>query len=210
MLHRLPSSALLPSSRHPSRHGGPQRAPVGAQARQWLTAPGSLTARLRQHGEVRVQVLRQGHQILWPQEQIAIGTRCGHVREVVLTIDGREAVWARSVTSTRGLKGPWRALKGLGTRPLAELLFEHRGVQRDPLWGAKLARHSPAHSHLARHWCALTGSATPDATPYCSPSSAHCPPPTWARRSVFWHKGQPLQVMESFAPWVLRLSAIKR
>ncbi len=206
MLHRLPSSALLPSSRHPSRRGGRQRTPVGAQARQWLTAPGSLTARLRQHGQVRVQVLRQGHQTLWPQERVAIGTRCGHVREVVLTIDGREAVWARSVTSTRGLKGPWRALKGLGTRPLAELLFEHRGVQRDPLWGARLARHSPAHSHLSRQWRALSGTSAPDAAPNASPYCA----PTWARRSVFWHKGQPLQVMESFAPWVLHLSAIKR
>lgn len=209
MLHRLPSSALPPSSRHPSRRGGGQRAPVGAKARQWLTAPGSLTARLRQHGVVRVRVLRQGHQTLWPQEQIAIGTRCGHVREVVLTIDGREAVWARSVTSTRGLKGPWRALKGLGTRPLAELLFEHRGVQRDPLWGAKLARHSSAHSHLARQWQALTRNAAPDATPDTTPCFARYSAPTWARRSVFWHKGQPLQVMECFAPWVLRLSAIK-
>ncbi|MGE5452380.1 MAG: chorismate--pyruvate lyase family protein [Acidobacteriota bacterium] len=198
MLHRLPSSALLPSSRHLSRQGGGQRAPVRARARQWLTAPGSLTARLRQHGPVQVRVLAQGHQTLWPQEQAAIGTRCGHVREVVLTVNGREAVWARSVTSTRGLKGPWRALKGLGNRPLAELLFEHRGVRRDPLWATRLSQHSAPHAHLSRQWRPLTGPALPSALP------------AWARRSVFWHKGQPLQVMETFAPWVLDLSAIQR
>ncbi|MCC7546092.1 MAG: chorismate lyase [Aquabacterium sp.] len=200
MLHRLPSSALPPLSRRDARHGGQGRVPVQTSTRQWLSAPGSLTARLRQHGTVKVQVLRQGHQALWPQEQQAIGTRCGHVREVILTIDGRPAVWARSVTSARGLKGPWRALKGLGARPLAELLFEHRGVKRDPLQGARLASHSPAHGHLKREWLALA---------HAQPGTrADAPPaPAWSRRSVFWHKGQALQVMECFAPWVLPLSA---
>ncbi len=138
--------------------------------------------------------MRQGHQRLWRQEQGAIASRSGHVREVVLTLNGHPAVWARSVTSPLGLKGPWRALKGLGARPLAELLFEHRGVARDPLWGQRLALRSPEHAHLLRSWRSV-----------CT-----APAPAWVRRSVFWHKGQALQVMESFAPWVLALPVAHR
>ena len=133
---------------------------------------------------------------MWPQERQAIRCAHGHVREVVLSIDGRPAVWARSVTSQSGLKGPWRALKGLGTRPLAELLFEHPQVKRDPLWGARLPLSSLEQSHLARQWHALEHGA-----------AELGPAPAWVRRSVFWHKGHALQVMECFAPWVLALSA---
>jgi len=28
------------------------------------------------------------------------------------------------------------------------------------------------------------------------------PAPSWARHSLFHHHGQPLQVLEAFAPWV--------
>lgn len=194
MLPRLPHSALLRAT--PRRHTrAVHRTSVDRLTRQWLTAPGSLTARLRLHGQVSVRVMRQGHQSLWPQEQGAVRARTGHVREVVLTIDGRPAVWARSVTSAKGLKGPWRALKGLGTRPLAELLFEHRGVRRDPLWSDRFPDHSRQASHVRRQWRDFaTRAHEPERTP------------AWARRSVFWHKGQALQVMECFSPWVLRLS----
>ncbi len=122
---------------------------------------------------------------------MALASRFGHVREVILMLNGQPAVWARSVTSAQGLKGPWGALKGLGTRPLAELLFEHRGVRRDPLWSQRLTRHGREHTHLLRSWKLASSE----------------PGPAWVRRSVFWHKGQPLQVMESFAPWVLALPA---
>lgn len=120
--------------------------------------------------------------------------RCtqGHVREVILRVDGRAAVWARSATPLGAVKGPWRAIKGLGTRPLAELLFEHNRVRRDPLQVQIFMRQAPEHGHLARQWAQAT--------------MARDTAPTWARRSVFWHQGHPLQVMESFATWVSTLS----
>ena len=96
----------------------------------WLQAEGSLTARLRQFGPVQVQVQRQGHMALWVPEQQDVRQRGGYVREVVLLLNGRPAVWARSVTSMAASRGPWRALQGLGTRPLAELLFAARPVAR--------------------------------------------------------------------------------
>ena len=184
-LHRC-----IPSSRPPGQH--PPHGCVSTSLRRWLQAPGSLTARLRAHGTVTLQVTFQGHLALWPQEREALGTSEGHVREVVLLIDGRPAVWARSVTPLSAVKGPWQAMRGLGARPLAELLFTRRHVQRDPLVGERLARHSAERQHIVREWqrLGMAGSA---------------PAPVWCRRSVFWRRGQPLQVMESFAPWVTQL-----
>lgn len=172
-----------------------RRQAIPARLRRWLSAPGSLTARLRLHGQVSVQLLNQGRRTLWPQERQALGCQQGHVREVVLRINGRPAVWARSSTPLNAVKGPWRAIKGLGTRPLAELLFEHSQVRRDPLVAQAFARQSPERRHLARQWARLGLSPATDA------------PPTWARRSVFRHRGHPLQVLESFAPWVASLPA---
>lgn len=162
--------------------------------RQWLSAPGSLTARLRLHGAVRVEVLAQGRRRLWPQERQALGCCVGHVREVVLHIDGRAAVWARSSVPVRAVKGPWQAIRGLGTRPLAELLFSHRAVRRGPLQTLRLRLHAAAGAHMARQWAGLSAQQ-----PHASQPS---PPPQWARHSLFHHHGQPLQVLEAFAPWV--------
>jgi chorismate--pyruvate lyase len=169
---------------------------VGAQApwpirparpglKRWLQATGSLTARLRRHGTVRVQVLSQGTQRLTPSERRALGLASGHVREVLLWVDDQAAVWARSATSPRALRGPWKALKGLGTRPLAELLFNHHRVQRGPLQRHPWRKGGPEHSRANRHW------------PPNQPSA-----PLWARASVFQHHAQRLRVMEAFSPHV--------
>lgn len=184
------------------------RQPVSPLLRQWLSAPGSLTARLRLHGRVRVEVLDQGRRWLWPQERRALGCGVGHVREVVLRIDERPAVWARSSVPVRAVKGPWQAIRGLGTRPLAELLFSHRAVRRGPLRALRLTAHGPAGSHMARQWARLHPAADAvaagdiSASPSSSRSSLLGPAPCWARHSLFLHHGQPLQVLEAFAPWV--------
>lgn len=161
----------------------------------WLQASGSLTARLRAHGNVTVQVQSQGTRALWPSEQDSLQARAGHVREVVLLLDCRPVVWARSTTTHRALQGPWKALSQLGSRPLAELLFQGRAVHRAPLQTECIARHGPVDTRLRRHWNALTD------------ASAANPAPQWARSSVFWHSGQPLRVMEAFSPWIVALQA---
>ncbi len=186
----LPRSAApsLPSPRSAHHHGlrrDPH--PPSASLHAWLTAPGSLTARLRAHGVVEVRVQRQGSQRLWPEERRDLACRSGHVREVVLLLDGVPVVWARSATSNRALHGPWKALTGLGARPLAELLFQRSHVCREPLRIQQLARHGRAEARLRAAWPG--------------------PLPRWARSSVFWQHGQPLRVMESFAPWVEELDA---
>lgn len=171
--------------------------PVDARLRAWLQAQGSLTARLRAFGDVQVQVLRQGIQPLWPMEQAELQQRCGYVREVVLWVDGRPAVWARSATPLAAIKGPWRALRGLGTRPLAELLFASSHVLRSPLRMHRLPKGGAMQTYVAGQWQALAGCAL------LKQSAGNAP--RWMRSSVFWHTGHPLRVMEAFAPWVCAL-----
>jgi chorismate lyase len=154
---------------------------------RWLRAAGSLTARLRQHGLVRVQVLSQGTQRLTRPERQALKRVSGHVREVLLWVDNEPAVWARSATSQRALRGPWKALKGLGMRPLAELLFSHHRVIRGPLCQHDWHSGGPEHLRMQRAWPAAKRLM-----------------PRWARASVFQHHGQGLRVMESLAPRLAR------
>lgn len=187
-----PARVRISRSRQDARRVGP--GPVSPRLRQWLSAPGSLTARLRLHGTVRVEVLDQGRRRLWPQERRALGCCVGHVREVVLRIDEQPAVWARSSVPVRAVKGPWQAIRGLGTRPLAELLFSHRAVRRGPLQALRLRAHAQTGAHMAWQWARLNmGEAS---------ASPPTPNPRWARHSLFHHHGQPLQVLEAFAPWV--------
>jgi chorismate--pyruvate lyase len=164
--------------------------PISASLRAWLKAPGSLTARLRRHGPVEVIVLRQGSQTLWAQERGDLQCLYGHVREVALLVNGVPAVWARSAASHTAIQGPWKALVNLGNRPLAELLFQGRHVPRDALKPHYIRRHGPMECQLRDAWAAL------------HPGSGNADLPRWARSSVFWHKGQPLRVMEAFAPWI--------
>lgn len=154
---------------------------------------------MRLHGTVRVEVIDQGRRQLWPQERRALGCSVGHVREVVLRIDELPAVWARSSVPARAVKGPWQAIRGLGTRPLAELLFSHRAVRRGPLQALRFKLHGPAGAHMARQWARLDPAAAVADAPR---SSTPAPLPSWARHSLFHHHGQPLQVLEAFAPWV--------
>jgi chorismate--pyruvate lyase len=169
--------------------------PSDSRLQHWLQAPGSLTARLRQFGPVEVRVQRQAATRLWQPEQDDLQQRCGYVREVVLLLNGRPVVWARSATPLAASKGPWRALQGLGTRPLAELLFAARPVQRAPLRTLHLPRGGAMQSHVRRQWLQLPQQTEQEGVP------------RWARSSVFWHQGHPLRVMEAFSPWVCALAA---
>ena len=168
----------------------------GRRVRPWLGASGSLSARLAQHGaQFRVQVLNQGMQPLQADEARALGLpgrSIGYVREVVLSVDGVPVVFARSVTSHTHSMGPWRAIRGLGTRPLADVLFKRMGISRTPMAFAHLTPASGLARHVETAWATSTGQSV----------KAGVLP---ARRSVFTRYGAPLLVMEVFAsaqhPW---------
>jgi chorismate--pyruvate lyase len=158
--------------------------------RHWQTAPGSLSLRLAAlGGRLEVQRLSQRVQPLLPGEahdlQRPADTRV-LVREVLLRVDGRALVWARSVVPARATRGPWRALLGLGSRPLAELLFADPAVSRSALQPETWRRGSPWHRRATAAWQAGCGQPWPGNQ-------------VVARSSVFWRGGMPLRVFEAFA-----------
>lgn len=163
-------------------HSDPQRA--------WLTYPGSLTRRIVERSrrfEVRLvsQTLRFPHD----DEYRALGRpahRLAFVREVVLHADGRAVVMAHSIVSRRDLRGAWRPIAGLGTRPLAELLFADARVSRGPFEYARLEPRHPLHRRAQE----LLGKG-------CGALAA--------RRSLFRLRGRPLMVTEVFLPELARL-----
>lgn len=158
--------------------------------RSWLLSDGSLSRRLAQaFGHFQVQVLRQGTAPATSEERRLLRRharghlrlpRC-HVREVVLWGDGRPLVHARSVLPAVQARLAWRALRGLGQRPLADLLF---GPQAAPCVRLGAQRSTPLQ---ARRLSARL-------------QWAHHP--LWSRRSVFTRRGVPLLVTECFAPAV--------
>lgn len=158
--------------------------------RRWLQASGSLSARLATTGQsFSVQVLRQGRQPLARDEATALGLgaqRTGYAREVVLWVDNTPMVFARSVTAYRDSVGAWRSVRGLGSRPLADVLFRRTGILRQPLAFTRLMRQSPLQRDVARRW--LAAGCRPDV-----------PTALLARRSVFKRRGAGLLVMEVFA-----------
>lgn len=163
--------------------------------RAWLRAPGSLSQRLARHGRFEVQLLRQATAKLRAPERRQLGhprRGCTLVREVLLRVDGKPLVWARSSLHKTGLAGPWKALKGLGTRPLATLLYADPRVSRSLLQPKRLAVQGPTRRQMARQWQQVTGEAPPRGM-------------LWSRHSVFRRQGALLRVMELFHPDVAAL-----
>lgn len=158
--------------------------------RRWLQASGSLSARLAACGDIfSVEVLAQGRQALSAEEANALGSgamRVGYAREVLLRVDGKPMVFARSVTAHADSVGAWRSVRGLGVRPLADVLFRQTGISRKPLAFCQMARQSAMQRHVARSWETATGTKL----------AAHA---LSARRSVFMRQGAALLVMEVFA-----------
>jgi chorismate--pyruvate lyase len=103
------------------------------------------------------------------------------IREVYLFCDEVPVVFAHSVLPAHSLKGAWRALHGLGSRPLGAALFADPRVRRSPLSFRKLP---------ARHALALRAVAGPGLAPG----------PLWARRSGFFLNRRVILVTEVFLP----------
>lgn len=156
--------------------------------RRWQRAPGSLTVRLKALGDrFEVLTLRQRVAPLLAEERRVLGPGRHLVREVILQVDGVPLVWARSAAPARALAGPWRALVGLGTRPLGQLLFDDPRVVRTPLQPHRWCRGGPGHRRIAHDWLQATGVLWPAAV-------------AQGRSSVFERRGAKLRVFEAFAP----------
>jgi chorismate--pyruvate lyase len=130
-------------------------APIATATRP-MRLPGSLTARLAKSGAVTVDVRTSGWRYARADEAAALrlarpGLRI-YVREVVVRMDGRPAVLARSVTTTAGIHGPWRGLRKLGRRPLATLLWSDPRIRRGPFEFTRLPLGSRPLTRRSCFW----------------------------------------------------------
>jgi chorismate--pyruvate lyase len=96
-------------------------------------------------------------------------------------------IFAHSVAASRALKGPWRLLMTLGTRPLGAALFADPRVSRRPL---RFRQIRCGHELYRR----------------ASSSLDVAPASLWARRSLFVFHGSQLLVTEVFLPAILALT----
>ena len=156
--------------------------------RYWLRRPGALTVGLRGLGTLKLRVLRQSIGMPTPDECHAMQlnkSQPARVREICLSVDGRDCVVARSVVSLKGWSGSWKAIRGLGRRPLADLLYDDRRVTRSSFETAGICLPHPLGKLVLLSNNDLTRSS------YAA---------QYARRSVFWRGEQPLLVAECFLP----------
>lgn len=151
--------------------------------RHWLQVEDSLTSRLQaSFNNFRVANVSQHWAHPLPDEAAVLGLRPDHtalIREVWLQSGDTPLVFARSVLPRASLRGAWRNLGRLGSRPLGAVLFADRKVSRTPLMFCKLSRHHPISLRIGQAGL-------------------------WARRSVFIRSGRTILVTESFLPGVLK------
>ena len=105
----------------------------------------------------------------------------GFIRQVKLLCDGVPWVFARTVIPRPTVQGPQGRLIHLGNKPLGEVLFADKTMQRGEV---ELACIRPGQ-HL--YELAVSEQAV-------APSSI------WGRRSVFYLSSKPLLVSEIFLP----------
>ncbi|KAF0812044.1 Chorismate pyruvate-lyase [Andreprevotia sp. IGB-42] len=157
--------------------------------RPWLTATGSLTARLIAHyPDFSVRVLRQTLAPPHRDERRPLRVARGRVeaREVLLMSGATPLVYAHSVAAPAALRRGFRAVGKLGNRSLGSFLFATPTITRSPLAWRRLDRRHPLWRKAAQQLPGLSG-------------------PLWARRSLFRAGADALMVTEVFLPPFFRL-----
>lgn len=107
-------------------------AQLPATLQSWLLETGSLTARLKQQGQFTLQVLQEQQELLPAFLQQRWHSSVGTRREVLLSLDGRPAIYAQSFwpAATADSLMP---LAQLGAMPLGEFMFAQPDLQRSAL-----------------------------------------------------------------------------
>jgi chorismate--pyruvate lyase len=158
----------------------------------WLFRPGALTAGLRELGHVQLRVCAEQVDGLSAAEAWMLQLPPKSpiwLREIIMSIDGVDSVYARSFTPLVASHGLWQGMRRLRTRPLADMLYHNPEITRSPFLACKLGRHHPLYKTGQR----ILGPTCPE------------PQRLLARCSAFWRRGQPLLVAECFLPdfWTL-------
>lgn len=150
----------------------------------WLTHPGSLTARLKtQCQQFSVQVLIEGEYPLSDDEraQLNLTEPTGFIREVLLHLDGVPWVFARSVMPLSTIQKAGSELANLGSKPLGAVLFNSPDMQRSAIEIAEFTCDNALHNMLGKQLSLTTDSL-------------------FGRRSCFMLSGESLLVSEVFLP----------
>ena len=165
---------------------------LSQQQKYWLFRPGALTAGLRKIGNVQLQVVREHAQGLHSSEAWMLnGVPRSPIwlREIVMSINGTQSVFARSFTPLNASHGLLQGMRRLRTRPLADMLYHDSQITRSQFFACRLNEQNPLYRSVRR----MMGN--------------QCPPAhrMLARCSVFWRQHQPLLVAECFLPefWAL-------
>jgi chorismate--pyruvate lyase len=177
-------------TQHPDLRWLPRPVCADPRLRGWLLDRGSLTQRIQARcSGFNVNLLAQRRMRIGFQEyEVLRVPRNQHclVREVALKCDATPVVFAHSVLEARALRGPWRMLASLGTRPLGAALFADPRVRRLPLRFRAIRRGDALYRRACRHL-------------------ERPPHSLWARRSLFVLRGSRLMVTEVFLPAILLL-----
>ena len=160
---------------------------VPRPVRRWIVICSSMTKYIEELVKQRVvvKVLREERGRIHFDEQRLLDSvqSTGHVREITLNAGGRTLLVARTVFIARRLRSN-RKLRGLGSRPLGELLFS-KGVAK---WRQReFGRVTPRHPVSALIESAATRQSEN----------------SWARRTVFIFNACPILVTEVFLPDLL-------
>ena len=153
----------------------------------WLDKPGALTASLRNLGQLTLAVQAERATTLHTEERWMLDEPQAWVREIVMSLDQHPMVCARSFCTVTAADDQWASIKNLGTKPLADILYNDPEVSRSSFCYRLNSEEDSALAPLAQqtfHTQALT--------------------PLYARCSRFMRHNQALIVIECFHPefWV--------
>lgn len=149
----------------------------------WLFAPGSLTTKLQALGDYSLELIDQRQCPAIAYDAQALSLPAGSpiwIREVLMRIDERPCVAARSIAPAQALEDDWMALAEYGKHPLGDILYCDATVVRSPFECALLEPDDPLETLVRR--LDITASAL------------------LARRSCFVRHGSRLVVSECFLP----------
>lgn len=154
----------------------------------WVYEPGSLTQRLRtEYGSaVTVKVLFQQWQSPFLTESQRLHLPCYRyslIREVLLHVDNKPLILARTVLPQATINIAKRKLSNLGTRPLGEVIFSYPNLARletdiccvsEKIWSSQLKQQVTIEGQIC------------------------------GRRTVYAIEQQPMLVSEFFMPELLQ------
>lgn len=107
--------------------------PASSNLITWINCKDSISKRLKIKGEYQVRVLtRQNHNFLLSEREKFPEIRRGqfYLREVILYIDLKPVIYARTLVPKKYLRGYWGNIKKLKDKPLANIVFKNKRIKR--------------------------------------------------------------------------------